>query len=467
MSLWDKISYLGVVENQDLSERRTITLTNRLIYFAFSSAISIIPLLYFLNIKTPILPSFIMSALSGLLFILAQKSYHQLTLLLSVIIQILYVITLNTLQELFAISFIADILHLFLIPVLLSAIVLIKNIKNSILLSILIVSTYIYIEYLKSKMGVQKSQITTPFLILYIFDVLAIFGSTFYYINQFKSIDYGYAQDILKQQTEIEEQHKKLTKAHLEMQASIDYAKNVQSALFPSKEILDHFFNDYFIYFKPKDNVAGDFYWTGKNKEFNYFAVADCTGHGVPGALVSLVCINALNRSINEFKLISTNKILDKTREIVIKEFNNSCENVSDGMDIALIRLPNKIDFNKPTFIEFSGAYNPLYIIRNQKPIKFKGCKQPIGNHLTKQPFNVLSFEIYKGDCFYLFSDGYSDQFGGLKGKKLKSKPFEKLLLKNSILNMKNQKKVIKDFHLNWVDSTEQVDDICVFGLKV
>ena len=156
-------------------------------------------------------------------------------------------------------------------------------------------------------------------------------------------------------------------------------------------------------------------------KEF-YFAAADCTGHGVPGAMVSVICNNGLNRSVREHQLTTPGEILDKTREIVIQEFEKSEEEVKDGMDIALCSISNNI-------LKYAGANNPLWIIRNNELIEIKANKQPIGKFDFSKPFDTHEFTLEKGDSIYVFSDGYPDQFGGIKGKKYKSSNFKKLLL--------------------------------------
>ena len=206
--------------------------------------------------------------------------------------------------------------------------------------------------------------------------------------------------------------------------------------------------------------MAGDFYWLRETETDIFFAVADCTGHGVPGAMVSVVCNNGLNRSVREHGLIKPGEILDKTREIVVQEFEKSEEEVKDGMDIALCSLEG----NK---LQYAGAHNPLWIIRKGELIETKANKQPIGKFDNPEPYTTHTIGLQNGDSIYIFSDGYADQFGGEKGKKLKTTNFKKLLLSIQTENMQKQKELIDEAFEKWRGNLEQLDDVCVIGVKV
>ena len=190
------------------------------------------------------------------------------------------------------------------------------------------------------------------------------------------------------------------------------------------------------------------------------FAVADCTGHGVPGAMVSVVCNNGLNRSVRELQLTDPGLILDRTREIIIEEFGKSEDDVRDGMDIAICSLERRT-------LKYAGAHNPVLIIRNGEIIEIKANKQPVGRFDRQQPFETQTFELQKGDAVYLYSDGYVDQFGGEKGKKLKSKAFKNLLLSLQKYSMTKQKQILDSAFEEWRGDIEQIDDVCVLGLRV
>ena len=247
-----------------------------------------------------------------------------------------------------------------------------------------------------------------------------------------------------------------------EITDSIAYAKRIQKAILPSQKSISEFFTDCFILFKPKDIVAGDFYWMASQKETTLLAVADCTGHGVPGAMVSVVCHGALNRSIKEFNLHKPSEILDKTREIVIETFDKSDEDVKDGMDIALCTFNTQ-----RTTMNYSGANNSLYLIRDGEFREIKPDKQPIGKFLEAKPFTNHELDIKPGDCIYLFSDGFADQFGGDKGKKLKYATFKEMLLQNHQIPMSDQRTILKNSFEKWRGELEQVDDVCVIGVRI
>ena len=243
---------------------------------------------------------------------------------------------------------------------------------------------------------------------------------------------------------------------------SINYAKRLQDAILPQKKFIDQCVSQNFIYYKPKDIVAGDFYWAEKIEEKFFIAAADSTGHGVPGAMVSVVCSNALNRTIKEFKLTETGKILDKTRDLVLETFEKSASEVKDGMDISLLCIDSK---NKCIF--WSGANNPLWYIQDAELKEIKADKQPIGKTDFPKPFTTHEIEYKENTTFYLFTDGLADQFGGPNGKKFKYKQFSDLLIKNNNLSQKQQADIINKAFSDWKGDLEQVDDVCVIGIKL
>ena len=262
-----------------------------------------------------------------------------------------------------------------------------------------------------------------------------------------------------RQKAVIEDQKIEVEEKNKEILDSISYAKRIQSAILPTDKIVKEYLQDSFILYKPKDIVAGDFYWMQHQEDKVLFAAADCTGHGVPGALVSVVCHNALNRSVKEYNLTDPGKILDKTREIVIEEFEKSDQEVKDGMDIAICVL----DGNK---LQYAGANNPLWIIRKGELMETKANKQPIGKFDNQEVYTTHEFELLPGDSIFLFSDGYVDQFGGEKGKKFKAKAFRELLLSIQDKSMEEQKLIIDEAFETWRGNLEQVDDVCVIGFR-
>ncbi len=276
-----------------------------------------------------------------------------------------------------------------------------------------------------------------------------------------------------RQKSVIETQKKQVDRAYDELEEknkeildSIAYAKRIQTAILPPTKVVKSYLTDSFILYKPKDIVAGDFYWLEHQDDIVLFAAADCTGHGVPGAMVSVVCHNALNRSVREHGLTDPGKILNKTREIVVAEFEKSDEEVKDGMDIALCALQGHT-------LHYAGAHNPLWIIKPERKshaaelVEIKANKQPIGKFDALLPYTTHTIELEPGDTIYIFSDGYVDQFGGEKGKKFKAKAFRELLLSIQHEPMERQHKLINATFENWKGDFEQVDDVCVMGVKV
>jgi serine phosphatase RsbU (regulator of sigma subunit) len=323
---------------------------------------------------------------------------------------------------------------------------------------------------------------------------------------------------IEEQKDQVDQAFDELEEKNQEIMDSISYAKRIQSAILPPRKIVKEYLDQSFILYKPKDIVAGDFYWMesvsaesrsssgGEMSEMKsqttkpvsasktghldstrcptiLLAAADCTGHGVPGAMVSVVCNNGLNRSVREHGLSDPGRILDKTREIVIQEFEKSEDDVKDGMDIALVSLEfghfDKCDDQKKentelvevpaVMLRYAGAHNPLWIIRNgaTELEEIKADKQPIGKFSLAKPFTTHLVELNKGDTIYIFSDGYSDQFGGEKGKKLKSGNFKKLLLSMQSESMEQQQESLDQYFENWRGEHEQIDDVCVIGFRV
>ncbi len=243
---------------------------------------------------------------------------------------------------------------------------------------------------------------------------------------------------------------------------SINYAKRIQTTILPQQKKLDEYLKQRFVIYKPKDIVAGDFYWIMEVDGYTFIAVADCTGHGVPGAMVSITCSAALNRSIKEFGLRKPARILDKARELVIEAFEQDNFEVYDGMDIALCRIDKKVGR-----VQFAGANNPLYVVNNGKLKELKGDKQPVAKYHKIKPFGNQEHLITPGDKFYLFSDGLPDQFGGPKGKKYMYGRFKKLLESIWEHSIEEQGQVIENSLISWQGNYEQIDDICVIGFEI
>ncbi len=294
--------------------------------------------------------------------------------------------------------------------------------------------------------------------------------------------------EIVKQKTVVEEKQR-------EILDSIEYALRIQTAILPPNKTVKKYLENSFILYKPKDIVAGDFYWmetvqftdetmkgfTDKGHpnigtsahQIILFAACDCTGHGVPGAMVSVVCNNALNRAVREFGLTQPAAILDKTSEIVIENFSKSEEDIKDGMDISLCSLtlnpsPKERGQDPSYTLQWAGANNPLWLLQNGELIETKADKQPIGRDEDSKPFTNHSFNLKATDTIYLFTDGFADQFGGDTGeKKLTKKRFKDLILSIQNLSMQEQGAALDKFIIEYRKEVEQIDDILVMGVKI
>lgn len=261
----------------------------------------------------------------------------------------------------------------------------------------------------------------------------------------------------------IEEQKEVVEQKNKNITDSINYAKLIQEAIFSSKELKYKLFPDAFVLYQPKDIVSGDFYWfTGKNNK-RLIATVDCTGHGVPGAFMSMIGNAFLNEIINEKGITTPSEILKQLRDNIIFSLKQKEGENSDGMDISILCFDEK-----GSTVEFAGANNPLWLIRNGIIEEIKGDKQPIGlYHGESKPFTNHKIELQKNDSLYIFTDGYADQFGGKTGKKFKYKQLQEVLLSIQDKPMLEQEKILIQKINVWKESLEQVDDILIIGVRV
>jgi tetratricopeptide (TPR) repeat protein len=286
-----------------------------------------------------------------------------------------------------------------------------------------------------------------------------------------------------KQKILIEKKSGQLAEKNKEITDSINYSKRIQNTILPSNKRLTSNFKDHFVCYMPKDIVAGDFYWLAESDNLKIIAAADSTGHGVPGALVSMACSAALDRAVNVRKKKKPSDILEATRELLMASFQAEEADVKDGMDISLASF-EEIDRNQ-YLLNFSGANNPIWIVRsNAHPplsyksskveqgenfhlLEIKGDKQPIGLYQNMTDFKNHQITLQRGDVVYLFTDGYPDQFGGPKGKKLKYKKLKNILLEQAQLSMSEMGKYLTLYIKEWMGEIEQIDDICVLGIRL
>jgi serine phosphatase RsbU (regulator of sigma subunit) len=264
--------------------------------------------------------------------------------------------------------------------------------------------------------------------------------------------------EIAQQKKVIEEKNKDIT-------ASIRYAKRIQDAILPPDDFVKTYLPKTFVLFKPKDIVSGDFYWLSDKQDKILFAAVDCTGHGVPGAFMSIVGHNLLDQIVAEHGLTKPSEILDALNKSVSDTLRQSYtdDHVKDGMDLALCAFDRKTE----TF-EYAGAFNPLWLIRNGELFETKGDKFPIGNLKVgeQKKFTNHIIPLVKGDTLYIFSDGFADQFGGVNGKKLKYSVFKNMLLGIQHMSMEEQGAYLNKAIDEWRGELEQVDDILVIGTR-
>jgi serine phosphatase RsbU (regulator of sigma subunit) len=265
---------------------------------------------------------------------------------------------------------------------------------------------------------------------------------------------------IIEQQKHIvEEQNKDITD-------SIRYAERIQTAIFPPDKMWDSILPDSFVYFRPKDMLSGDFYWVEQKGDLVFVAAADCTGHGVPGALISIVNYNLLNKAVLEKELTDPADILNAVNKWLTDSLHQTFQEsqVRDGMDVALCVIDRK-----KGLLSFAGANNPMYLFNKGGFNQLDGNKFPVGAFVEEhlQQFISKTHRIEKGDTIYLFSDGYADQFGGPKGKKFKYKQLQQLLSSVQSQSMHEQKKVLEQTMTSWRGNLEQIDDILVIGIRL
>ena len=343
----------------------------------------------------------------------------------------------------------------------------------------------------KLELAEQKTRVLWMWAI--IIGVILLLSFTVFIYSKTKKLN----TTIQEQKEVVELKSYNLEEALSNLEDSLEYSKLIQNSMLPPLGMFEEGFADSFIMYLPKDIVSGDFYWMHKTQDELIFAVGDCTGHGVPGAMVSMVCHEALNKVIKEHNVVAPNKVLDEVKELVSSTFKKN-QNLNDGMDISLCSLKNNSQ-NATKTLQYAGAHNPIWIIRkgdiesekasSSERIKYisydnsayflievKADKQPIGRFEKTKPFTSHEIELKKDDTLYLFSDGFADQFGGGKGKKFKTTNFKKLLISVQGKSMEEQKNAIHetfDKWMSWPDSNgeiqvfEQIDDVCVIGVRV
>ena len=278
------------------------------------------------------------------------------------------------------------------------------------------------------------------------------------YYNELEQKVMERTEEVVKQKEEIEKQKLSLTD-------SIHYAKRIQTAILPSDVEMKEMLADHFLFYLPKDIVSGDFYWLSHRDNRVFIAAADCTGHGVPGAFMSMIGNSLLNKIVNEHDISKPSEVLNELRKGVVESLNKkgSHDERNDGMDMSLCA----INFKKKR-LEFAGAFNPLYIARENELLIYRGDRQPVGNFgKYEHPFTNHEVALKKGDMVYLFSDGFQDQFGGDQNLKYMAGKFKKYLLKISNESTARQKELLAEELQAWKGERNQVDDILIIGIRI
>jgi serine phosphatase RsbU (regulator of sigma subunit) len=322
-------------------------------------------------------------------------------------------------------------------------------------------------ELLKQTVQIQELDANRKNIIIYSVSLLSVLLVTLAFF-----VYRGYRQKqrantaLAEKSLIIEEKSKIVEEKNKDITDSIRYARRLQQAILKPEEGICSLFPESFILFRPKDIVSGDFYWFEKFGNLTMVAAADCTGHGVPGAFMSIIGCNLMSQAVNEYALTKPSVILNSLNKGLSKILHQRMDesSVADGMDIALCAF----DLQKMT-LEYAGAYNPMWIIRNGELMEFQGDKFPIGAFLGEQlkVFNNREVALKKGDTIYLFSDGFADQFGGPKGKKFKYKQMLELIIGMQDKPMKEQREVMNTAFEDWKANLEQVDDVLVVGVRV
>jgi serine phosphatase RsbU (regulator of sigma subunit) len=317
-------------------------------------------------------------------------------------------------------------------------------------------------ELLLSKTELEKQNGIAKFFI-FGFVLLLIF--IFFVLKSYKTKVLN-TRIILEQKLAIEEKNRLVENQHKDIKDSIKYAERIQGAILPPTNFWNSILPNSFVLYQPKDVLSGDFYWVAETEDLKFVAAADCTGHGVPGALISIVNYNLLNKAVLEKHITTPGAILDAVNIWLTESLHQTAENspVKDGMDICLISI------NKNTNeVLFSGANNPLFVYSDNKLHEYKGDKFPVGSFLdeTKLNFKTIAIEVQKGDILYLFSDGYADQFGGEQGKKFKLSKLRSEFKVNHKKPINQQRDLFYKTFKEWKGDLEQVDDVLIIGVEI
>lgn len=486
---WDSYSNLGVLENMTISLQKKVILTNQLalfffIIFTFFDLFSF--LLFSLDSFFTLSHLFSLLSIFSLLTVPLFNKYnkvHITAFLISTLTPfftlIFSIISTYKSHDFFLMYFSVRIFLIVLI--LIPFIVIDKSNKILLVISVLFIVILLYLvdpiyKFLGIEFDENKVSFSNYYLINYIIVapiLILLFGFIFLtYINtkyeskilhlvaQLKENNY----ELEVQKQTIQEQFNLIEIRNNKITDSIYYAKGIQNAFLPNNNFVKNILKKYFLYYKPKDIVSGDFYWINEIEKFKIIIAADCTGHGVPGAFLSVLGITLLNDIILIKKQFQPDLLLNELRnqvKIALNQFENSNQK-EDGMDISVC-IWNFHD----NILSFSGAYNSICLIRNNKLFEYKADKQPIGKYFNEKMFSKSEIQLQQSDLIYLYTDGFASQFGGKISEKLSTKRFKDLILNSSKLEIEKQTVFFESFLENWQNTNEQTDDILILSFQI
>ena len=451
MKWWDKLSNIGLDNNETIEHVRYVHILNRIFFLACFFTALYIPVLILLHDYVYCVVQLVCFIFTGAAYWFNYKKQFRFASY-----YVFFFLILNLTSAILVHNDIGG--EYLMIPGSLAAFVIFKRKSDSLIILVFFILACAAAQILKHYIPpvlILEENLRTGFYYLNIFISFMVSGSI---ITNFKSVIESYEETVLTQKKQIEERSKEITD-------SINYAKRIQYTLLAHGEFLKNNLPEHFILFKPKDIVSGDFYWAtrtsprggGREGAF-YLAVCDSTGHGVPGAFMSLLNISFLNEAISEKNIVNPNEVFNYVRKRLITTISQ--EGGQDGMDGILCCIDNGK-------ITYAGANNAPVLVRNDQLIEQPADKMPIGKGESTSDFNLYSIEVNKGDLLYLFTDGFADQFGGPKGKKYKYKQLEEKLKSISNLPLSEQKSILERSFNDWKGELEQVDDVLVIGIRI
>ncbi len=450
-----KVLNIGVLQTNTENLNRKIRVSNLISLLTTITMLGYIPVAIYFQVVALIILNSLFLASSLLSFYLLSIKKYNVVFYMASSYGLLYFVSGPVFYGL------ASNLHLFILIMCLIAIALFEStLALRIYIAVAVLSFFTLIMYLQNKPGLMilTDELQKAQGVIGVLNLFFLFFITILFFIFFRRDNLLFQKAILEQKAVIEEKQKEIVD-------SIHYAKRIQFALLAGESLLKTHLPDHFVLFKPKDVVSGDFYWATPTDEGFIYITADCTGHGVPGAFMSLLNISKLSQVINENKITRPDLVLNHIRTEISKVLNaeGTAEESKDGMDAILCKLDLK---NKK--LEYASANNTFYIIRNNALLTCKADKMPVGKgHNDHVSFTYNEIALEKEDVIYTLTDGYADQFGGPKGKKFRYKQLEQLLLSVHRLPMQEQSKILDQQFNSWKGPLDQVDDVLIIGVRV